>query len=121
MDTRERRSLEWARKVIMVRRVALMTALLAGAAASPSFAAGDAQAGHQLARQWCTGCHVVDDAAQGGSDTAPSFASIAHRRANDQTWLRGWLTSPHPPMPNLNLSRQQIDDVMAYLGTLAPR
>ena len=33
VDTRDRASLEWARKVIMMRRVALMTALLAGAAA----------------------------------------------------------------------------------------
>jgi len=26
--------------------------------------------------------------------------------------------SPHPPMPSISLSRQQIDDIVAYLGTL---
>ena len=26
--------------------------------------------------------------------------------------------SPQPPMPNISLSRQQIDDIVAYLGTL---
>jgi hypothetical protein len=25
---------------------------------------------------------------------------------------------PHPPMLNISLSRQQIDDIVAYLGTL---
>jgi hypothetical protein len=26
--------------------------------------------------------------------------------------------SPHPPMPNISLSRQQIDDIVAYLSSL---
>lgn len=103
-----------------MRVCVIITALLLGMAATPSLAAGDAEAGHRLARQWCTGCHIVDSAVQ-GPDTAPSFPSIARRSAGDQGWLRAWLAAPHPPMPNFNLSRQQIDDVVAYLGSLAPR
>jgi mono/diheme cytochrome c family protein len=26
--------------------------------------------------------------------------------------------APHPPMPSISLSRQQIDDIVAYLSTL---
>jgi len=94
--------------------------LLSGSLSAPAFAAGDAQVGQRLAQQWCSGCHVVDGSRQ-GSDTAPSFSSIARRRAGDRTWLRAWLLAPHPPMPNFNLSRQQIDDVIAYLDSLSPR
>lgn len=87
--------------------------------AVPAWAAGDAASGHSLARQWCTSCHIVDDSGR-GSDTAPPFAAIARRRADNPAWVRTWLVAPHPPMPNFNLSRQQIDDVVAYLQSLAP-
>ena len=97
----------------------LLTAALAGAVlASPAYAA-DVEAGHAVVQRWCSNCHVTSEA-QRGQDTAPTLPDIAQRHAGDQTWLRAWLTSPHPPMPNLNLSRQEIDDVVAYLATLAP-
>jgi len=100
-------------------RAVIAALLLCGLSALPA-AAGDAQAGHLLARQWCTGCHIVDDSNQ-GRDTAPPFATIARRHAGDRGWVRAWLNSSHPSMPNFNLSRQQIDDVIAYLDSLAPR
>jgi mono/diheme cytochrome c family protein len=84
-------------------------------AASPVSAAGDARAGHELATLWCTSCHIVDDSGH-GSDAAPPFSNVAGRKGN--RWLRAWLAAPHPPMPNFNLSRQQIDDIVAYLGSL---
>jgi mono/diheme cytochrome c family protein len=79
-------------------------------------AAGDAEAGRKLARLWCTSCHIVDETPR-GADTAPPFPTIAERH-QDRAWIRAWITAPHPPMPNLNLSRQQIDDVVAYLDSL---
>ena len=87
---------------------------------SPASAAGDAKAGRDLARVWCSGCHVVDQS-RGGPDTAPPFPTIARRGSEGRGWLRAWLAAPHPPMPNLSLSRQQIDDVVAYLDSLTPR
>ncbi|HEX7970589.1 MAG TPA: c-type cytochrome [Stellaceae bacterium] len=88
------------------------------AIATPASAAGNAQAGHALAQVWCSSCHMVDTSGQ-GRDTAPPFADIAKRRTADRAWLRAWLISPHPPMPNFNLSRQEIDDIVAYLDSLA--
>ncbi len=93
-------------------------AVLAGAAGAQ--AAGDAAAGHALARQWCSGCHVVDNSGQ-GPDTAPPFAAIAKSHGNDRGWVRAWLAAPHPSMPSLNLTRQQTDDVIAYLESLPLR
>ena len=75
--------------------------------------------GQKLTRQWCTGCHVVGPGER-GIDAAPALPIIAQRHGTDEAWVRAWLMSPHPPMPNLNLSRQEIDDVTAYLHTLQP-
>jgi mono/diheme cytochrome c family protein len=32
--------------------------------------------------------------------------------------LRTFLTKPHGSMPNLTLSREEIDDLIAYIATL---
>lgn len=97
----------------------VLIAALAGAALAAPANAADVNAGQAITQRWCSNCHVTDGA-QRGQDAAPTLASIAERHAGDQGWLRAWLTSPHPPMPNLNLTRQEIDNVVAYLATLAP-
>jgi cytochrome c len=98
--------------------LALAVGILALAAAPAASAAGDAAAGQALAQRWCTGCHVIDRSGH-GPDIAPPFPAIAHRHHNDEHWLRAWLAEPHPPMPNLNLSRAEIDDLVAYLQSFA--
>jgi mono/diheme cytochrome c family protein len=98
--------------------LAAACAMLAGAGGAA--AAGDAAAGHALARQWCASCHVVDDQTK-GSDTAPSFKAVAQRHGGDRSWVRAWLAAPHRPMSGIALTRQQIDDIVAYLDSLAPR
>jgi mono/diheme cytochrome c family protein len=106
---------------MLMRSLAATTILLLVAVATaPALAAGDAEAGHTLARQWCTGCHIVDRAGS-GPDTAPPFPEIARRNPQDQSWVRAWLVAPHPPMPNFNLTRREIDEVVAYLDSLARR
>ena len=96
--------------------LALSAVLLAAAPAS----AADPAQGRQLAQQWCANCHVIGGA-ETGRDTAPALPAIAHRYGQDQNWLRTWLTAPHPPMPDLHLSRQEIDDIVAYLSSLPSR
>jgi mono/diheme cytochrome c family protein len=99
----------------------VFSVLSVAAAALPNcaFAAGDAASGQVLAQTWCSGCHIVGPAVTGG-DSAPPFPAIANRSNLAPGALRAWLTDPHPPMPNLNLSRQQIEDVNAYLEGLRP-
>jgi mono/diheme cytochrome c family protein len=80
----------------------------------PSLAA-DADAGQTIANRWCSSCHVVSPSQPKGSDAVPSFALLAKRANFDAAKLRELLLSPHPPMPNLTLSRAQIDDIVAYI------
>lgn len=84
-----------------------------------AWAAGDPQRGHALAQTWCANCHTVDGNGP-AKDAAPSFASIAAQGKPDQLHARAFLNAPHPPMPDFNLARSQIDDIVAYLTSLAP-
>jgi mono/diheme cytochrome c family protein len=98
-----------ASKVLMI--------LFAGFWASSASAASSPEAGHRLAQQWCSSCHQVD-ASGSIQDFVPAFVTLANRPDSSLAWVRHWLTDPHPPMAGLNLSRAQIDDVIAYLQTL---
>ena len=101
--------------------VCAVTAFIASlSVGSAALAEGSAAAGKRLAQQWCAGCHQVEPKAP-AKDVAPPFASLGVRKGKDPGWVRAWLTNPHPPMQGINLSRQQIDDVVAYLQSLAAR
>ena len=53
-----------------------------------------------------------------GGDAGPPFAVIAETAADRTDDLRAWLADPHPPMPNLSLTNFEIDDLLAYIGSL---
>ena len=89
--------------------------------ASPAHAAGDAEEGHVLARQWCSQCHIVDAEQTRGSADVPPFAAIASSESLTPEGLAAFLADPHPVMPNLSLSRAEIADIVAYIETLGPR
>ena len=74
--------------------------------------------GHKLAQQWCTGCHIIEPGTTSASDVAPPFPKIAQDKRLTPDQLRVWLTNPHPPMPNLSLTREEIDNLVAYIGSL---
>lgn len=86
--------------------------------AAAAQAAGDPTRGAALAKAWCANCHIVDRSGT-GQDAAPPFAVIAERNAPDQLEPKAFLAAPHPPMPDFNLARDQIDDIVAYLNALA--
>ena len=86
-------------------------------AASPALAEGDPVAGGGLAKQWCVTCHDVGHG-RTVKDGAPSFQSVARRPDLNPATLKTWLTDPHPPMPKLSLSRQEIDDLVSYIISL---
>jgi mono/diheme cytochrome c family protein len=80
---------------------------------------GDAKQGEELAQGVCAECHAIA-AAPGRSPNAkaPSFATVVRTPGMTEMALRVWLQSPHPTMPNLLLTDQQKDDVIAYLMSL---
>lgn len=92
-------------------------------AALPSYAAtnsGNANAGRDLVLRSCTTCHAVTEPIT-ASDGAPPLSFIARDNKERPAWIRGWLMDPHPPMPGIMLSRQQINDIIAYLNSLPLR
>jgi cytochrome c len=101
----------------MIERLGV-AAILALALAPPALAQGDVESGRQLAQTWCTPCHVVDLEGH-GADAGPALPMLLGdgRRTPDE--IRGWLADPHPPMPNFNLSQPEIEDIVAYLQSLA--
>ena len=77
---------------------------------------GDADAGHALAKSWCSSCHVVGPEQQhAGNDAVPSFAAIAAMPSTTTMSLRAFLHTPHPPMPDLQLSHTQVEDIATYI------
>ena len=85
---------------------------------APSPVRADAAAGERLANRWCAACHIVGGGApQSVPQGPPTFHSIAESgKTPDQ--LRAFLTKPHGAMPDLALTRAEIDDVIAYIESL---
>lgn len=79
--------------------------------------AGLAREGETLAERWCVSCHLVAEE-KSATDAAPPFTALAQRDGDDYDWVRRWLTEPHPPMEGINLTRQEIEHIIAYLETL---
>ncbi len=95
-----------------------ISAIILASGLSTGVDAGDVQQGARLAQQWCSNCHLTGDDQAAGGDTAPPFAIIAETAAARMDDLTAWLADPHPPMPNLNLTRYEIDDLLAYIESL---
>ena len=83
--------------------------------------AADIGHGEKLARDWCSNCHLVAPDQTSGGDGAPTFGSIAETSAERNSDLRAWLADPHPPMPNLDLTVREINDLLAYIDSLGDR
>ena len=72
-----------------------------------------------IAERWCAQCHIVSsDQALSTETPAPTFRSIANRPEQTAAAIVGFLVDPHPPMPDLNLTRQEMDHIVAYLSSL---
>jgi mono/diheme cytochrome c family protein len=78
----------------------------------------DTAAGARLAQQWCANCHVIDGAGPSASlpQGPPSFRIIAGHL--DPGQMRAFLTHPHGAMPDLALTRVEIEDLIAYISSL---
>ena len=100
--------------------LALTLAALPGAALA-QIEPGDPGAGKQLAATWCANCHRIAPGGPGpASDIAPSFAAIAALPSTTSMSLRAYLRTPHANMPDYRLSREELDDIVAYLLMVKP-
>ena len=78
----------------------------------------DVANGERLARQWCVNCHVINRSGPSATlpQGPPSFQVAADHLNPGE--LRAFLTHPHGQMPDLALTRSEIDDLIAYIETL---
>jgi len=98
---------------------ALLSLPLLAAPLSTPARAGSAEEGQAIASRWCVSCHNIGKGEQpAASDTVPTFDSIASRKDFNRVHLEAWLGHPHPPMPNLNLTRNEIDSLVDYIESL---
>jgi mono/diheme cytochrome c family protein len=78
--------------------------------------AADAYKGETLAKRWCATCHIISPDQPQGTAQSPPFSAIASKPNFNETALAYFLLTPHPLMPDMNLSRSEAADLAAYIA-----
>lgn len=102
----------------MARAKLALAGLLAAAGAALAQPRPNPADGRLIAERWCAACHLVAPDQRAATAGAPPFAEIARRHAGATGMLEGFLADPHPPMPDLSLTRQEIRNLVAYIMSL---
>jgi mono/diheme cytochrome c family protein len=78
--------------------------------------AGDPETGRRTALTLCVNCHLVSNEQRTPPlDGVPPFDELARDRALTESRLRGFLNHPHPAMPDPQLSRQELDNIVSFI------
>jgi len=104
-----------ARALPLRRRVAAAVAAFAALTITADAFAADADHGETLAKRWCAACHVVAPDQTHGQDNVPPFATVAKIPGFNADLIARFLMNPHPKMPDMQLSRDEADDLAAYI------
>jgi mono/diheme cytochrome c family protein len=84
--------------------------------------AQDVTRGRDLAGRWCANCHVVERSpATAPADGLPTFPALANQTGQSPDHLRAAMNPQHSRMPDFALSKQQQDDLVAYILSLRGR
>jgi len=90
--------------------------LLVAAAVLPRAAgAADVAKGERIAKRWCAACHVVSADQKSGNTQVAPFSAIAKTPDLDAAKVALYLLTPHPRMPDMNLTRDEAADLAAYI------
>ncbi|MBL28075.1 MAG: cytochrome C552 [Rhodospirillaceae bacterium] len=97
----------------------IATSALLGIFAAGSAQAADMDAGAALAEKWCSSCHVVSpDQEMAAQDGVPTFMALADDPTKSTDELAAFMQAPHPPMPDMSLTRREVGDLVAYIESL---
>ena len=95
------------------------------ATAGTSLAAEDAansvraKMGFEIAKTWCVNCHLPARESTAATQTdVPTFPEIADRSDQSASKIENFLFAPTHPMPKLDLSREEIKNLTAYILSL---
>jgi len=101
--------------------------LAAATTAAMGQTSGDPQAGQAVAAEQCAQCHAVlpGEGVLENPDPLPfdgagalAFEDIANTPGVTAMALSAWMTSIHPTMPQILLSEDDLNDVIAYILSL---
>ena len=95
----------------------LLTLLLIVANFGAPALAGDADKGKRIAQSRCAPCHIVVLMQRQELSKSPLFDQIAKRNDLTSETLTYLILSPHPRM-NMSVSREEADDLAAYIISL---
>jgi mono/diheme cytochrome c family protein len=111
-----------------MRRIMLLTCAIATVTLSAQFpifaqvaqplGSGNISSGRQIAATICSNCHEIGPTAYPKTVIGPKFDDIANLPSTTAISLKVFLRSSHNLMPNFILSRDDTDDVIAYILSL---
>lgn len=93
--------------------------LVPGGALAAEDLPGNPAAGKEFALGVCAECHVVaEDQGTWPLSDAPPFRDVANEPGMTELALRAFLQTPHRTMPNILLTPEETDNVIAYILSL---
>ena len=105
----------------MPRMILLATAVFL---ACPAWAESDALVarGHALVEANCARCHAIGRTDKSEHPDAPAFRTLSKRyplEALEEALAEG-ISTGHPDMPEFITTQEQIEAILAYIGSLGP-
>ena len=102
-----------------VFRLPAVLALSVAASDVRAQAIGDPKQGLALAQQTCSPCHAtVAEQDRSPNAQAPRFVDLAAASGMTNAALLVALTTPHAGMPMFTFTKEQRDDIIAYILSL---
>lgn len=107
-----------ARPEMLTVGLALAMATPAGAQVAP----GNVDSGRDLVSAWCRDCHQIGVSGVPTGNVGPVFRDVANLPSTTALSLRAFLQSSHDNapnlMPNVQFTRAQAEDIVAYILSL---
>jgi hypothetical protein len=94
--------------------------LLASELGAWSAFAADANNGRRIAQARCSPCHIVVPNRRQELAESPPFEDIARQNGFNAEMLAYLILAPHPRM-NLTFTREEAEDLAAYIVVCPPR
>jgi mono/diheme cytochrome c family protein len=106
----------------MARSIFIPVFFCLAAASFPAHAQTQSD-GQAVAERACLSCHQIygDRTSAKSNDSGASFQAMARMPSTTQLSVKVFLQSSHNNMPNLVLTREEIDALAAYMVSLAPK
>ncbi len=107
----------------MIKKVVYVTGAVFSLMIAGGAHAADTSAGKAVAQKLCINCHIVEPggAVQNAAPDVPSFAAISDKAGQTEQHLRAFIMNPHPPMPEVQLTTYELDNIVAYILSLKDR